>query len=78
MEPVGATKRPSGASDAARADLIYVDYDGTLMNKAEYLASVQSLALHPVRIVNESMNLHFYGMVAVVTGVCRENGVKNG
>ncbi len=25
-------------------DLIYVDYDGTLMNKAEYLASIQSLA----------------------------------
>jgi ketosteroid isomerase-like protein len=59
-------------------DLIYVDYDGTLMNKVEYLASVQSLALHPVRIVNESMNIHFYGMVAVVTGVCRESGLKNG
>jgi ketosteroid isomerase-like protein len=59
-------------------DLIYVDYEGTLMNKAEYLASVQSLALHPVRIVNESMNVHFYGMVAVVTGVCRESGVKHG
>ena len=59
-------------------DLIYVDYDGTLMNKVEYLASVQSLALHPVRIVNESMDIHFYGMVAVVTGVCRESGVKNG
>ncbi|MFZ0299148.1 MAG: nuclear transport factor 2 family protein [Candidatus Sulfotelmatobacter sp.] len=60
------------------SDLIYVDYDGSLMNKAEYLASVQSLALHPVRIVNESMSIHFYGMVAVVTGVCRESGVKNG
>jgi ketosteroid isomerase-like protein len=59
-------------------DLIYVDYDGTLMNKTEYLASIRSLALHPVRIVNESMNIHFYGMVAVVTGVCRESGIKNG
>jgi ketosteroid isomerase-like protein len=59
-------------------DLIYVDYDGTLMNKTEYLASIRSLALHPVRIVNESMNIHFYGIVAVVTGVCRESGVKNG
>ncbi len=71
-------KDPAALRMLLAPDLIYVDYDGTLMNKAEYLASVQSLALHPVRIVNESMNLHFYGKVAVVTGVCRENGVKNG
>jgi ketosteroid isomerase-like protein len=58
-------------------DLTYVDYDGTLMDKAEYLASVQSPSLEPVRIVNESTNVHLYGTVAVVNGVCRENGVKN-
>jgi ketosteroid isomerase-like protein len=60
------------------SDLIYVDYDGTLMNKAEYLASVQSPSLRPGRIVNESMTVHLYGAVAVVSGVCREDGVKNG
>jgi ketosteroid isomerase-like protein len=59
-------------------DLVYVEYDGTLMNKAEYLASVRSPSLHPVRIVNESTNVRLYGAVAVVNGVCRENGVKNG
>jgi ketosteroid isomerase-like protein len=58
-------------------DLTYVEYDGTLMDKAEYLASVQSPSLEPVRIVNESTNVHLYGTVAVVNGVCRENGVKN-
>jgi ketosteroid isomerase-like protein len=60
------------------SDLIYVEYDGTLMNKAEYLASVQSPTLHPVRIVNESMDVRLYGVVAVVNGVYRESGVKNG
>jgi ketosteroid isomerase-like protein len=59
-------------------DLIYVEYDGTLMNKAQYLASVGSPTLQPVRVVNESMNVRFYGAVAVVSGVCRESGAKNG
>src|ERR1700689_2587463 len=59
-------------------DLIYVEYDGTLMDKAHYLASVQSPSLEPVRIVNESTSVRIYGAVAVVNGVCRENGTKNG
>jgi ketosteroid isomerase-like protein len=59
-------------------ELIYVDYDGTLMDKAEYLASVQSQSLRPARIVSESMNVHIYGAAAVVNGVYREKGVKNG
>jgi len=59
-------------------DLTYVEYDGTLMNKAEYLASVESPSTRPVRIVNEDMSVHLYGMVAVVNGVCRESGVKKG
>lgn len=59
-------------------DLVYVEYDGTLMDKAQYLANVQSPLLEPVRIVNESTSVRIYGAVAVVNGVCRENGVKNG
>ncbi len=59
-------------------ELIYVDYDGKMMDKAEYLASVQSEALHPGRIASESMTVHLYGAVAVVNGVYRENGTRNG
>ncbi len=59
-------------------ELVYVDYDGTIMNKAEYLASVHSPSLHPERIVNESMTVQLYGAVAVVNGVYREKGVKSG
>jgi ketosteroid isomerase-like protein len=59
-------------------DLTYVKHDGTLMNKAEYVASVQSPALHLARIVSETMNVHLYGEVAVVTGSYRENGVRDG
>jgi ketosteroid isomerase-like protein len=59
-------------------DLVYVDYDGRLMDRTEYLASVQSPQHRPDRIVSEAMNVHLYGAVAVVNGVYRENGTKNG
>ena len=59
-------------------DLVYVDYDGALYNKSEYLASVQAPSLHPAHIVNESMSVHLYGSVAVVMGLCRETGIRNG
>jgi ketosteroid isomerase-like protein len=58
-------------------DLVSVNFDGKLMDKAAYLASVQSETLQPDRIVSESMNVHLYGAVVVVNGVYRENGVKN-
>lgn len=59
-------------------DLVYVDYDGSLTDKAEYLAGVQLPSMHPTRIVSESMNVRLYGAIAVVNGICRETGVKNG
>jgi ketosteroid isomerase-like protein len=59
-------------------DLVYVDYDGTIMDKTAYLASVRSQTLHAARIVSESMKVSIYGGVAIVNGVYRENGLKNG
>jgi ketosteroid isomerase-like protein len=60
------------------ADLVYVDYDGTLMSKADYLASVKSSPQHPARVVSEFMNVNLYEGVAVVNGIYRESGEKNG
>jgi ketosteroid isomerase-like protein len=59
-------------------EMVYVEYDGTLMDRAAYLASVQSPSLQAERIVNESMHVHLFGAVAVVDEVWREHGVKNG
>ncbi|MFZ0137455.1 MAG: nuclear transport factor 2 family protein [Candidatus Sulfotelmatobacter sp.] len=59
-------------------ELVYVDYDGKLMDKAAYLASVQSSSLHPTRIVSEFMKVYLYGPAAVVSGEYRENGLRNG
>ena len=59
-------------------DLIYIDYDGSLMTKDEFIASVKAPELHPEQIVNESMTAHVFGDSAVVTGIYREKGVKKG
>jgi ketosteroid isomerase-like protein len=58
--------------------LVYVDYDGTLMDKAKFIASVKAPSLHPEQIVNGSMTAYVYGDSAVVTGIYREKGVRNG
>lgn len=58
--------------------LVYTDYDGTFMNKSEFLASVASPSLHPELITNESVTVHSYGPSAVVTGVYHEKGTANG
>ena len=60
------------------ADLVSIDYDGTVMNKTQYLASVKALALRLDHVVNDSMRVQFYGQSAVIVGVYRETGMKNG
>jgi ketosteroid isomerase-like protein len=59
-------------------DLIYIERDGSLMTKAQYISVVQDSTLHPNRIASESMDVHIYGPAAVVTGVYIETGSKNG
>lgn len=58
--------------------LVYIDYDGSMMDKKQFIASVKEPALHPEQIVNESMTAHVYGDSAVVTGIYHEKGVRNG
>jgi hypothetical protein len=54
--------------------LVYVDYDGTYMGKADFLSSAKAPSLQPAGIVNESTTVHMYSNAAVVTGVDREKG----
>jgi ketosteroid isomerase-like protein len=60
------------------SNLVYIDYDGTIQNKEQFLASVGSPSLHPEQIVNESTTVYLYGSAAVVTGTYREKGVEKG
>jgi ketosteroid isomerase-like protein len=58
--------------------LVYIDYDGSIMSKSEFLASIAKPSLHPEQIVNESTTVHMYETAAVVTGIYREKGVDKG
>jgi ketosteroid isomerase-like protein len=56
----------------------YVDYDGTLMNKKEFLASILSNNVRGEQINNDGMTVHVYGNAAVVNGIYRDRGIENG
>ena len=58
--------------------LVYIDYDGTLMNKKEYLASTLKNDVQGEQINNDGMTAHIYGNAAVVTGTYRDKGVEKG
>jgi hypothetical protein len=58
--------------------LVYTDYDGTLKTKADFLASVKAIGLHPEQQITESMTAQVYGNSAVVTGIYRIKGLENG
>ena len=59
-------------------EMVYIEIDGTLMNRAEYLASVATRSEHAEQILCESMTVHLYGPIAIVSGVYRETGAKSG
>lgn len=58
--------------------LVYVDYDGSISTKQEFLANVRNEGLSPEQIVNEQQAVHVFGDCAVVTGIYREKGVNRG
>ena len=57
---------------------MYVDYDGALMNKAEYLRSVANTAAKPDHIRDEGMKAHAHGSSGIVSGLYRETGKEKG
>jgi len=57
-------------------DMVYVDFDGTLMTKAAFLARVKST--HLEQVVTESMTVQVFNTTAIVSGTYRSNEFKNG
>jgi ketosteroid isomerase-like protein len=55
-----------------------VDYDGSLLNKAEYLRSVANPVSKPDHIRDEGMKVHVYGTTGIVSGIYRETGKEKG
>src|SRR3979411_2260571 len=53
-------------------NLVYIDYDGIVQNKEQFLANARRPPLHPEKIVNESTTVYMDGTAGGVTGTYRE------
>lgn len=58
--------------------LVYIDYDGTISTKAEFLAHIKSPSLRPEQEITESMTAHAFGTTVIATGIYVTKGVENG
>jgi hypothetical protein len=56
--------------------LVYVDFDGSLMSKAEFLSRVKTAPLQ--QVVTEMMTAQIFGSTAIVTGTYRSREFKDG
>lgn len=59
-------------------ELVYIDDDGSLRSKAEFLSHVKAPASHPEQEITESMTAHQFGTTVVVAGVYVLKGVEKG
>lgn len=58
--------------------LVYVDYDGSLMDKDQFVASAKNSTVQSLQLVNDNVHVHMYADSAVVYGVYHEKGVEKG
>ncbi len=60
-------------------NLVYVDYEGSLSNKQQFLASVKGGDVTGEQINNEGVSVRLYNNnVAVSTGIYRDKGIEKG
>jgi len=58
--------------------LTYIDFDGSVMNKGEYIQDVTKTAYQADHLYDEGLTVTVYGNAAVVTGIYRETGTTKG
>ena len=58
--------------------MVYTDYDGSFMNKAEYMKWVAAPEQKADHLYDEGLSVQLYGNAAVVTGIYRESGTNKG
>ena len=59
-------------------DFVFTDYDGTVMGKAQFLASIRDSSNTLSLEVSDDMKLHRFGDTVVVTGATHEKGKQKG
>jgi ketosteroid isomerase-like protein len=58
--------------------LTYIDFDGSIMNKAEYIHDVTTTSYQADHLYDEGLTVTVYGNAAIVVGVYRETGTSKG
>jgi ketosteroid isomerase-like protein len=58
--------------------LTYIDFDGSLMNKSEYIRDVAKTSYQADHLHDEGLKVAIYGNAAVVSGIYRETGTSKG
>jgi len=57
---------------------VYTDYDGTVMNRGQFLADIKDPSYYPTLMTNENMRVYFYDKTAVVIGTYHAKGTAQG
>jgi ketosteroid isomerase-like protein len=60
------------------SDFVLTDYDGMVMSKAQFLASIRDTSNQLTVEVSTDMKLHRHGDTVVVIGATREKGTEKG
>jgi ketosteroid isomerase-like protein len=60
------------------SDFVLTDYDGTVMTKGQFLASIRHTSTQLTIEVSEDMKLHRHGDTVIVTGSTHEKGTEKG
>jgi hypothetical protein len=56
-------------------DYVYTDYDGTVMNKAQFLADLKDPDYKATLVTNENMKVFAYQNAAIVIGTYHTKGI---
>jgi ketosteroid isomerase-like protein len=57
---------------------VYTDWDGTVMNKAKFIADIKDPSVKTSMVANDDVDVYFYPGVAVVTGAYHTKGKNRG
>jgi ketosteroid isomerase-like protein len=73
-----ANQQVNEVSNLVDDTLVYTDYDGSFMNKSEYMKWVAAPDQKADHLFDEGMTVYVYGNAAVVNGIYRESGTNKG
>src|ERR1700733_5811036 len=73
-----ANQQVNEVSNLVDDTLVYTDYDGSIMNKSEYMKWVAAPEQKADHLFDEGLTVHVYGNAAVVAGIYRESGTNKG